>query len=86
MKRNIIQQQIENRIINEAEYIINNNATIRETARQFGVSKSTVHKDMIIRLNEISMIKAEKVKNVLNINLNERHVRGGESTKRKYCA
>ena len=73
-----------NRVILEAEYIIKHGATVRKTARVFGVGKSTVHKDMVERLEPISTYLYEKVKKVLELNLAERHIRGGLATKRKY--
>lgn len=73
-----------NRVILEAEYIIKHSATVRKTASVFGVGKSTVHKDMVTRLPLISTYLHEKVKKVLEINLLERHIRGGNATKLKY--
>ena len=73
-----------NRVILEAEYIIKHGATVRKTASVFGVGKSTVHKDMVERLEPISTYLYEKVKKVLELNLSERHIRGGLATKRKY--
>ena len=73
-----------NRVILEAEYIIKHGATVRKTASVFGVGKSTVHKDMVERLEPISLYLYDKVKKVLEINLSERHIRGGEATKNKY--
>lgn len=67
-----------------AEYILQHDATIRQTAKAFCVSKSTVHKDVSERLPQSDALLAEKVKAVLDKNLAERHVRGGEATKRKF--
>ena len=75
---------MEERAIELAEYIIENGATVREAAKQFGVSKSTVHKDVGIRLKSINKCLYIKVKNVLEINKSERHIRGGMATKEKY--
>ncbi|MBQ4098476.1 MAG: sporulation transcriptional regulator SpoIIID [Clostridia bacterium] len=72
------------RIIDEANYIIKTGATVRAAAKIFGVSKSTVHKDVSERLKKIDKILYKKVKKVLDKNLAERHVRGGEATKKKY--
>jgi putative DeoR family transcriptional regulator (stage III sporulation protein D) len=72
------------RIIEEAEYIVNTGATVRGAAKVFGVSKSTVHKDVADRLKKVDKTLYKKVKKVLNKNLSERHVRGGEATKLKY--
>lgn len=73
-----------NRVILEAEYIIKHSATVRKTATVFGVGKSTVHKDMVVRLPLFSTYLYEKVRKVLEINLSERHIRGGLATKVKY--
>ena len=67
-----------------AHYIIENNATVRQTAKQFGISKSTVHKDVTDRLEQISPTLAREVRQVLNVNKAERHIRGGLATKDKY--
>ena len=66
------------------KYIVKTGATVRAAAAAFGVSKSTVHKDVSYRLYFIDINLYMKVKKVLNINLAERHIRGGEATKRKY--
>lgn len=75
---------IEERAINVARFIINNNATVRETAKQFGISKSTIHKDVTERLIKINPILATEAKKVLEVNKQERHIRGGMATKEKY--
>ncbi len=75
---------IEKRIVLEAEYVIKNNATVRKTAEIFNIGKSTVHIDMTLRLKEIDLDLYDKVKEVLAINLKERHLRGGLATKLKY--
>ncbi len=67
-----------------ASYIIDNNATVRQTASFFGISKSTVHKDLISKLKYINPALYIRVKKILDINKAERHIRGGEATKRKY--
>ena len=79
-----MREDIIDRIIKEAEYIIDNGATVRATAVVFHFSKSTVHKDVTERLKTIDLDLYKKVKKVLIVNLNERHIRGGEATKRKY--
>lgn len=66
------------------EYIIANKATVRAAARYFGISKSTVHKDVSERLPEINKQLAGEVKSILEINKKERHIRGGMATKMKY--
>ncbi|MBO7214851.1 MAG: sporulation transcriptional regulator SpoIIID [Clostridia bacterium] len=80
----VLNKRTYNRVILEAEYIIKHGATVRKTASVFGVGKSTVHKDMVERLEPISLYLYDKVKKVLEINLSERHIRGGEATKNKY--
>ncbi|MCM1174923.1 MAG: sporulation transcriptional regulator SpoIIID [Blautia sp.] len=75
---------IEERAINIANYIIENNATVRQTARQFGISKSTVHKDVTERLSQINPTLAAEARKVLDINKSERHIRGGLATREKY--
>lgn len=66
-------------------YIIDSNATVRQTAKKFGVSKSTVHKDVSERLIWINPALASEVRKVLNVNKAERHIRGGMATKEKYA-
>lgn len=67
-----------------AQYIIDSKATVRQAAGRFGVSKSTIHKDMTERLPTINRSLAENVREVLDINKSERHIRGGMATKEKY--
>ncbi len=74
----------EERAIIAGEYIIETGATVRAAAKKFGVSKSTVHKDVSTRLKDINPALFEEVKAVLEKNKNERHIRGGEATKEKY--
>lgn len=75
---------IEERAINLAQYIIDSKDTVRGTAKKFGISKSTVHKDVSERLLEISPTLAIEVRKVLDENKAERHIRGGMATKLKY--
>ena len=75
---------IKKRVLEESIYIINTEDTIREVAKKFKVSKSTVHKDLTDRLKEIDDEVYIKVSNILKYHLDIRHIRGGESTKRKY--
>ncbi|MBS3994494.1 MAG: sporulation transcriptional regulator SpoIIID [Alkaliphilus sp.] len=75
---------IEERAMEIAEYIINEKATVRQTAKVFGVSKSTVHKDVTERLPKINPLIANQVKGILDKNKAERHIRGGKATKLKY--
>lgn len=72
------------RIIKEAEYIVETNSTVRAAAGHFGISKSTVHKDVTERLKDIDKELFGEVRKVLNKNLSERHLRGGIATKNKY--
>ena len=67
-----------------AKYLIDNKTTVRETAKAFGISKSTVHKDITEKLEKINLPLYETVWSILQQNKKERHIRGGEATKRKY--
>lgn len=75
---------IEERAVAVASYIIECNATVRQAAKKFGVSKSTVHKDITERLEQIDPSLAAQTRVVLDINKSERHIRGGMATKEKY--
>ena len=75
---------IEERAIEVANYIIEQNATVRQTAKKFGISKSTVHKDVTERLEEIDPALAQRARVVLDVNKSERHIRGGMATREKY--
>ena len=75
----------EDRAIRFAQYIIENGATVRETAKEFGISKSTVHKDVTERLPIINNQLYRQVKAVLEKNKQERRIRGGQATKMKYA-
>lgn len=75
---------IEERAVDIANYIIECNATVRQTAKKFGISKSTVHKDVTERLLQINPPLANKARVVLDMNKSERHIRGGLATKEKY--
>ena len=77
-------KQIEERAVEVANYIIENNATVRETAKKFGISKSTVHKDVTERLGRIDPLLASQARKILEINKAERHIRGGMATREKY--
>ena len=79
-----MKEYIEERAISIANYIIENNATVRQTAKQFGISKSTVHKDVTDRLSQINPTLASEARKVLDINKSERHIRGGLATREKY--
>ena len=75
---------IENRVIEIARYILETQSTVRKTAKEYNISKSTVHKDVTERLAEIDAELAKKVHSVLDINKAERHLRGGLATMEKY--
>ena len=79
-----MKEYIEKRATMLACYIIENNTTVRATAKNFGYSKSGVHKDVTSRLSEFDPILAQSVKEVLDRNKAERHIRGGLATKLKY--
>ena len=75
---------IEERAVDIANYIIEQNATVRQAAKAFGISKSTVHKDVTDRLMQINPGLAKEARKVLDLNKSERHIRGGLATKEKY--
>ena len=79
-----MKESIINRTLTDAEYILNTKATVRDTAKEFDVSKSTVHKDVSERLKYIDVALYSRVKKVLDFNLAERHLRGGNATREKY--
>ena len=76
---------IEERAIEIANYMIENNATVRQAAKNFGISKSTVHKDVTDRLEQINPALAAEARKVIDVNKSERHIRGGMATKEKYA-
>lgn len=75
---------IDERAIEVAHYIINSKDTVRGAAKKFGISKSTVHKDITERLRKINPALAVEAKKILDENKAERHIRGGEATRQKY--
>ena len=75
---------IEKRALETAQYIIDNKITVRRAAKIFCISKSTVHKDVTRRLIEIDETLYNQVKDILKLNLDERHIRGGNATRQKY--
>ena len=75
---------IEERVLELAKYILDTKATVRAAALKFRVSKSTVHKDITERLQELNPALAHEVKKVLDGNKAERHIRGGDATRMKY--
>ena len=77
-------EYIQNRVLELAHYILETSATVRQTAADFGISKSTVHKDVTERVAVLNRPLAEAVRNILEKNKAERHIRGGLATKEKY--
>jgi sporulation transcriptional regulator SpoIIID len=79
-----MQEYIQKRVLEICAYILETNATVRQAAMVFQVSKSTVHKDMTERLPSLDKKLARQVKSILEFNKSERHLRGGEATRKKY--
>ena len=77
-------KRIVNRVLNESDYIIKNQKTVREVAIVFNVSKSTVHKDMQERLKDIDYSLYKKVDKIFKYHIKIRHINGGEATRSKY--
>ncbi|MDD5795622.1 MAG: sporulation transcriptional regulator SpoIIID [Oscillospiraceae bacterium] len=75
---------VEERAVELGEYIIESKATVRSAAKKFGISKSTVHKDITERLKRINPALAREARKVLDVNKSERHIRGGMATREKY--
>lgn len=75
---------VEQRAIELAEYIIENKSTVRAAAVKFGISKSTVHMDVATRLKKLNPVLYQNVREILDLNKAERHIRGGLATKEKY--
>ena len=80
-----LKKQPEERAVMLGRYIIENRTTVRGAAKNFGISKSTVHKDVSERLRQEDPELYDKVKDILELNKKERHIRGGLATKRKYA-
>ena len=80
-----MREDICRRVLDIAEYMAGTGATVRHCAKLFGVSKTTVHKDMRKRLCFLNPALAERIDLVLDTNLRQRHLRGGEATKQKYA-
>ncbi|SFQ26653.1 putative DeoR family transcriptional regulator, stage III sporulation protein D [Lachnospiraceae bacterium XBB1006] len=80
-----MKEYIEERAMKIALYIVENKATVRQTAKQFGISKSTVHKDVTDRLAQVNPALAAEAREVLDVNKSERHIRGGLATREKYA-
>ncbi len=72
------------RCVTLGTYLVENKATVRAVAAHFGISKSTVHKDVTETLKSVNKALYQQVKEILNVNKNERHIRGGEATRNKY--
>jgi putative DeoR family transcriptional regulator (stage III sporulation protein D) len=79
-----MQDYIQKRVLDICSYILETQATVRQAALIFQVSKSTVHKDMTERLPSLNKQLAHEIKTILEYNKSERHLRGGEATRRKY--
>ena len=79
-----VKGNIEERACRLASYIIENGATVRTAAQKFGISKSTVHKDVTERLKTLNPTLAAQAKAVLDANKQDRHIRGGQATREKY--
>ncbi|MDT3698325.1 MAG: sporulation transcriptional regulator SpoIIID [Thermincola sp.] len=79
-----MQDYIRRRVLDISSYILESKATVRQAAIVFGVSKSTVHKDITERLPSINKKTANQIKDILEFNKAERHLRGGEATRKKY--
>lgn len=73
------------RCIQLARYMLERKSTVRDTSKQFGVSKSTVHKDITVRLRQVSPSLYKEIRQLLDLNKQERHIRGGLATRRKYA-
>ena len=80
----VVKGIVEERAVELGEYIIENKATVRKAAKKFGVSKSTVHKDVAERLKYVDPQLYKEVKDILEINKAQRHIRGGMATRMKY--
>jgi len=79
-----VNEAIERRVLRAAEHIVLTGATVRQTARMLGISKSTVHKDITTRLKALSPALSREAALVLARNKAQRHLRGGEATRRRY--
>ncbi|MDD5802930.1 sporulation transcriptional regulator SpoIIID [Blautia sp. HCP3S3_H10_1] len=79
-----MKEYIEERAVEIGNYIVETRATVRQTAKRFGISKSTVHKDVTSRLMSLNPALARQARAVLDVNKSERHIRGGMATREKY--
>ena len=84
LKGGLMNSLILKRVLDEANYMLNTKETIREVATVFNVSKSTVHKDLHERLKDINFDLFEQIDSILKYHIDVRHIRGGQSTKKKY--
>jgi putative DeoR family transcriptional regulator (stage III sporulation protein D) len=75
---------VEERAVELGEYIGENKATVRAAAKEFGISKSTVHMDVAERLKKVNPVLYAEVRSILELNKAQRHIRGGLATKEKY--
>lgn len=80
-----MENAIDTRCLKLAEYIVKNSTTVRMAAKKFGISKSTVHKDVSVRLRKLNPLLYKNVRRVLELNKKERHIRGGIATKKKFA-
>ena len=79
-----MRETVEERAVSLGEYILENKTTVRAAAKRFHISKSTVHKDVTSRLQEVNPLLYDQVRQVLEINKAQRHIRGGQATREKY--
>ncbi|NLA77066.1 MAG: sporulation transcriptional regulator SpoIIID [Clostridiales bacterium] len=79
-----MKELVEERAVEIGEYIVDNKATVRAAAKIFGISKSTVHNDVNSRLRKVNPQLYTQVRHVLDVNKEERHIRGGRATMEKY--
>ena len=85
MKKDTLGEANQERCVILGHYIVENNATVRAAAKKFGISKSTVHQDITTKLEQVNRQLHDEVKAVLDKNKQERHLRGGQATKKKYA-
>ena len=79
-----MREDVQQRVLRAADYVLETGATVRACAARMGVSKTTIQKDMRLRLPQLNVEMSREVDAVLRKNLSERHLRGGEATRRKY--
>ena len=76
--------RVEKRVLKEADYLLETGKTIREVAKDFHISKSTIHKDLHERLMSVNIKKYEEIQKIMNEHIKIRHIKGGEATRKKY--